>query len=81
MTPMHLDDERVQRLLHDELAPPARAVALEHLETCDACRARLDDEARAEHRLFATLQAIDTPPPLRMPHLDARPRTSRRWLE
>jgi hypothetical protein len=80
MTPMHLDDERVQRLLHDELAPPARAVALEHLETCDACRARLDDEARAEHRLFATLQAIDTPPPLRMPHFDARPRTSRRWL-
>lgn len=80
MTPMHLDDERMQRLLHDELAPPAQAVALEHLETCDTCRARLDDEARAEHRLFTTLQAIDTPPPLRMPHFDARPRVSRRWL-
>jgi anti-sigma factor RsiW len=78
--PMHLDDERMQRLLHDELEPPARAVVLEHLETCDACRAGLEAEARAEQRLLTTLQAIDTPPPLRMPHFDARPRTSRRWL-
>ena len=77
---MHLDDERMQRLLHDELEPPARAVALEHLDTCDACRARLEAEARAERRLLTTLQAIDTPPPLRMPQFNARPRTSRRWL-
>lgn len=77
---MHLDDERMQRLMHDELEPAARAVALEHLDTCDVCRARLEAEARAEQRLLTTLQAIDTPPPLRMPQLDARPRTSRRWL-
>jgi hypothetical protein len=78
--PMHLDDERLQRLLHDELAPPARAVALEHLETCGACRTRLDDEARAEARIFAKLRAIDTPAPLRMLDLDFHPRSGRRWL-
>ena len=61
---MHLDDEIMQRLLHDELAPAAHAVALEHLEACHACRARLDDEARSEEQVFATLQAIDTTAPL-----------------
>jgi hypothetical protein len=80
MTPMHLDDERMQRLLHDELAPPAWAVALEHLATCDSCRTRFDDESRMEARLFATLQAIDTPAPLRLLDLDSRPRSGRRWL-
>ena len=77
---MHLDDETIQRLLHDELAPGARAIACEHLQTCRACHARLDDEARAESRVFAALRTIDTPPPLRLLVLDSRSHTSRRWL-
>jgi len=77
---MHLDDEIMQRLLHDELAPAAHAVALEHLEACHACRARLDDEARSEEQVFATLQAIDTPAPLRFLEPDAGSPARRRWL-
>src|SRR6185503_5730656 len=80
MTPMHLDDESMQRLMHDELAPPARAAALEHLEACHACRARLDGEASAEEQIFAMLQAIDTPAPLRVLELDSASHASRRWL-
>ena len=80
---MHLDDETMQRLLHDELALPARAVALEHLETCDACRARLDEESRMEAGLFAMLQTMDTPVPMRQLRLDSRRGMVRRrsaWL-
>lgn len=77
---MHLDDESMQRLMHDELAPPARAAALEHLEACHACRARLDGEASAEEQIFAMLQAIDTPAPLRVLELDSASHASRRWL-
>ena len=77
---MHLDDERMQRLLHDELAQSAQAVALEHLETCHACRARLDDEAHAEDQIFTRLQAIDTPAPLRFLELDTGSHARRRWL-
>lgn len=77
---MHLDDERMQRLLHEELTPSARAVALEHLQTCHACRARLDDEAHAEDQIFTRLQAIDTPAPLRFLELDTGSHARRRWL-
>ncbi len=76
---MHLDDERLQRVLHDDLDPAARVAALEHLEVCEACRARLDDEAREEGRLFAALRAIDTPAPMRVLALDGRSSWRRRW--
>ncbi|MBK8233562.1 MAG: zf-HC2 domain-containing protein [Candidatus Eisenbacteria bacterium] len=48
----HLDDERIQRLLDDELSPALRAVAESHLRTCAACRAHLD-AARAEDAWLA----------------------------
>jgi hypothetical protein len=60
---MHLDDERVQRLLHGELEPAGERLAREHLAACGDCR-RLVDEARAEeHRLFGLLREVDHPPP------------------
>ncbi|MCC7141021.1 MAG: zf-HC2 domain-containing protein [Candidatus Eisenbacteria bacterium] len=57
----HLDDERIQRLLDDELSPALRAVAESHLRTCAACRAHLD-AARAEDAWLADrLLELDAP--------------------
>jgi len=38
---MHLDDERLQRLLHGELEPGAETSIMGHLATCDPCRDQL----------------------------------------
>jgi anti-sigma factor RsiW len=73
---MHLDEERLQRMLHDELSPTAREVAVVHLESCDGCRARLDHATRLESRIFGALETIDTPPPLRL--LTVHPQARRR---
>jgi hypothetical protein len=57
---MHLDDERIQRLLHDELGTAEAETAL-HLESCASCR-ELVDEARAEERrIFGLLSQVDHP--------------------
>ena len=57
---MHLDDERIQRLLHDELGAVETETRL-HLESCAACR-RLVDGARAdEEGIFALLARLDHP--------------------
>jgi hypothetical protein len=57
---MHLDDERIQRLLHDELGSVGAETRL-HLESCAACR-DLVEEARAEERgIFGLLSQVDHP--------------------
>ena len=59
---MHLDDERIQRLIDDELPAAERAAALEHLASCAECRrARASAEAEGE-RVEALLRELDLPP-------------------
>jgi hypothetical protein len=60
---MHLDEEQVQRLLHDELASPRAAEARQHLTTCDVCQARIAVASREEAEVFALLGAVDDPVP------------------
>ncbi|HEU4526195.1 MAG TPA: hypothetical protein VFR62_14300, partial [Gemmatimonadales bacterium] len=57
---MHLDDERIQRLLHDEPGSADSDSRL-HLAGCAACR-ELVEEARAEERWILELLAqVDHP--------------------
>lgn len=60
---MHLDEERVQRLIDGELSRPAEASAREHLATCAECRARVDAAKREQAEVEALLRAVDDPPP------------------
>jgi hypothetical protein len=62
---MHLDDERVQRLLHGELGS-ADAVIGEHLSTCAECGSRLTEAKQDEQWVLERLQELD----------HARPRVS-----
>ncbi|HEY8195659.1 MAG TPA: zf-HC2 domain-containing protein [Gemmatimonadales bacterium] len=72
---MHLDEERLQRLLHDELSAAARRDAHEHLAQCDACRERLVVAGRDEGEIFALLRRVDHPlPPVQAEGLVARAR-------
>jgi hypothetical protein len=73
---MHLDDERIQRVLHGELDAASKAETLEHAAACPECAARLA-EARLEERwLFDALRSLDTAPPSVEPRaLAARART------
>jgi hypothetical protein len=60
---MHLDDERVQRLLHGELEAAGERLARQHLAACDACRALVDEARAEEHRIFGLLREVDHAPP------------------
>jgi hypothetical protein len=55
---MHLDDERIQRLLHDELGSAAAEAEL-HLEGCAACRELVDEAREEERRIFGLLSRVD----------------------
>ncbi len=56
---MHLDEERLQRLLHGELPPSEAEVAREHASHCDACSNSLNAAAAAEAEIFALLARVD----------------------
>ena len=58
---MHLDEERVQRLLHDELAWTEVNPVREHVAQCADCRARLDLARREEDEVDALLRHVDHP--------------------
>jgi hypothetical protein len=60
---MHLDEERLQRLLHRELSDLPESAAREHVAACDDCRRRLDDATREEAYVLSLLREVDTPPP------------------
>jgi hypothetical protein len=65
---MHLDDEQVQRLLHEELAPPATMLARAHIAGCGPCRARLDAALTEEREVYALLGQLDH----RLPDMQVR---------
>jgi anti-sigma factor RsiW len=60
---MHLDDERLERLLHSELAADDSAAARSHLLACAECRARLAAAERDEREVFDLIGAVDHPVP------------------
>lgn len=60
---MHLDEERVQRLLHGELEPAADAALRQHLAECSDCRARAAAAEREEADVYDLLRLVDDPPP------------------
>ncbi len=78
---MHLDDERVQRLLHGELEPAGERLARQHLAACDDCRALVEVARAEEHDIFGRLRAVDHPLPDIDPQaiLAAGPGPGGRW--
>lgn len=60
---IHLDDEQVQRLLHDELAPGAKASLKDHVEACRECQDRVAEARHEEEQLFGLLAQVDHPAP------------------
>lgn len=82
---MHLDDERVQRLLHGELEPGADRRAREHLAGCESCRLLMAEAREEEGRIFGLLGRVDHQAPEVDPELlisaavRVRPRRER-WV-
>jgi hypothetical protein len=78
----HLDDERIQRLLHDELDAAAQEDASRHLRGCAPCAGRLDEARREEEWIFEELSRTDDA----LPHVDAQSvarlarREASRWM-
>jgi hypothetical protein len=60
---MHLDEERVQRLLHGELTAPVEASLREHLSGCADCRLLLEAARTEEDNVLALLRRVDHAPP------------------
>jgi hypothetical protein len=62
-TPVHLDEEQIQRLLHGELTPSSAASARDHVAGCPECSSRLAEVEREEAWVLDRLRALDHPPP------------------
>lgn len=60
---MHLDTDRVQRVLHGELHAGDEAAVREHLASCHTCRARVSHAAQDEREVMQLLGALDHAPP------------------
>lgn len=60
---MHLDTETLERALHGELDPAARATVADHLASCAACADRLAEAGPEERGLFRLLEELDHEPP------------------
>jgi hypothetical protein len=58
---MHLDDERSQRLLHNELSPGEASAARAHLAECPACREQIQALEVEERQLLERLRLLDHP--------------------
>lgn len=60
---MHLDDEQVQRLLHDELASSDATRVRDHVTQCADCRSQFDTARRDEEELGELFRHLDHPAP------------------
>ena len=56
---MHLDDERLQRLLDGELRGAREGEARAHLAGCEICRGRLTEAGREQAEVFGAFRALD----------------------
>ena len=79
---MHLDVERIQRLLHGELDAAAERTARDHLAGCAECRASVADAEREDARVFGLLGTLGSAvPAVSAGHVVARARAdaAARW--
>lgn len=60
---MHLDTDRVQRVLHGELHAHDEVAVREHLDSCPSCRARVTAAEQDERDVMRMLGALDHAPP------------------
>ncbi len=60
---MHMNDERLQRLIDDELASAEKDAALQHVASCADCRRRVEDGTREKDRVHELLRSLDAPAP------------------
>jgi predicted anti-sigma-YlaC factor YlaD len=70
---MHLDDERLQRLLDRELESEAEASIRGHLAGCEPCRAQVTAAERETAELLRLLPSLDAPLPQLQPGDVMRP--------
>src|SRR4051812_38556057 len=61
--PMHLDAERLQRLLDRELEPDAATAIRDHLDSCEPCRGWVAVAEREVAEAYRLLGALDRPAP------------------
>lgn len=64
---MHLEDEQIQRMLHDELDASSQAALGRHLDSCDSCRRRLEEARREDEWVFGLLRRVGP----EAPHVEA----------
>jgi hypothetical protein len=64
---MHLDEERLQRLLDGEMDGAAASSARTHLDSCDACRGQVAAAERERAEVTLLLGRLDCPIPLLSP--------------
>ena len=60
----HPDDRQLLSYLENDLSPGGREQVEDHLQTCDACQARVEKLAAATENLTATLAAVGDQIPL-----------------
>lgn len=80
---MHLDEERLQRFLDDQLDPTARAAAREHLNSCADCRRLHETLERNQLDARRLLNSLDHPAsavPLHIEEIIARAEVRERAL-
>jgi hypothetical protein len=61
---MHLDPERIQRLLHAELDADEYDAVHEHLAHCEVCRGSVAEARGQEEEIFGLLEHLDHPQPV-----------------
>jgi len=78
---MHIDEERLQRLLDRELIAVEEMAARTHLKDCAPCRTELERLISEDERIASTLRHLDHPAaPVSLPAVVARAgRPGRRW--
>ncbi len=60
---MHIDDERIEHLLHEELSEDQEKTVRSHLADCAVCRDRFQSGRADERELLASLEQLDDPVP------------------
>jgi hypothetical protein len=60
---MHLNEEQLQRLLHQQLDASSLLAARDHVAVCRECRERLLTAEQDEAEVHALLRQLDHPPP------------------
>lgn len=60
---MHLNEEQIQRFLHDELDARSKAALSQHVAGCDSCATLLAQAEREEDAIFEVLRQVDHPVP------------------